>query len=578
MSAGFVWDDLTDFQNMAWLRHGDHWRQFLLQHFNGWTNYFRPLVVALLALEVRSFDVSPGPMHTVSLFMHMANTLLVGFLAACLSGKRLTAAKEWRIPALSMLLYGLHPALIEPVTWIACQFDLAVTLFMLLGLIANRTIQSPMIRALTVAVCFFLASSSKESAVSFPLLVAVFDWADKKRYGTEFASSLREILRQNWLVYVGLLIAGTGSLLLRFWALGALTQPMSNYSSLFGRLQEACFLYLRYWRMLFMPMIDIGPIHPWSPDQFNSVTTSSLLTCVAAIGIVLGGVYLAIRRSNLGALILAVTFALLPVLHLVPVAFDQNLYHERYVMMALAVACIFLPAVLSRIPVTAHRRTTISAASTGIAVLWLLFGIANIRLITPLWSSNVQLWQWALSTNPYSIDAKDELISAYVDRKDYGAAWRVFESLDPNEMSCVNCVLNITIAAVAQHRLEQASELLDNIKDSVELRSNKQMHLTYLTTRAQLLTLQQDYISAENTFQQAIALDPLAPEPQAGLAVVLALQGNYDAAAKLEYSAILLLPPIERESRKQAFADLLSMLRSDRTGSREGIRQVKPGS
>ncbi len=37
----------------------------------------------------------------------------------------------------SMLLYGIHPALIEPIVWIGCQAELMVTLLTLLAILFN---------------------------------------------------------------------------------------------------------------------------------------------------------------------------------------------------------------------------------------------------------------------------------------------------------------------------------------------------------------------------------------------------------------------------------------------------------
>src|SRR5580765_7213693 len=79
----FIWDDTSSLHDNAWLR-GDAWKE-VFRGFGGWINYFRPLVVLLFAVEIRAFDVTPGPMHLVSLGMHLADTLLVGLLALRLS-------------------------------------------------------------------------------------------------------------------------------------------------------------------------------------------------------------------------------------------------------------------------------------------------------------------------------------------------------------------------------------------------------------------------------------------------------------------------------------------------------------
>lgn len=153
--ATFVLDDVIDFIDMKWLSHGDDWKHYIFKDFNGWTNYFRPLVVAFFALQVRLFNNAPGPMHAVSLGMHLVNTTLVGLLSWQCSRATSNAQLRVGLLALVMLLYGLHPVLIEPVTWIGCQFDMAATLFMLLGLLLNTRIKHRLSRAIAVASCFF---------------------------------------------------------------------------------------------------------------------------------------------------------------------------------------------------------------------------------------------------------------------------------------------------------------------------------------------------------------------------------------------------------------------------------------
>ncbi len=86
-AADFVWDDEICLHTAASLRHGDSWMQFLSADFCDWRNYFRPLVVAMYTAELRIFNVAPGPMHLVSLGVHLINTLLVGLLAQALSPK-----------------------------------------------------------------------------------------------------------------------------------------------------------------------------------------------------------------------------------------------------------------------------------------------------------------------------------------------------------------------------------------------------------------------------------------------------------------------------------------------------------
>jgi hypothetical protein len=157
LHGNFVWFDFTDFVDMPWLRQGDLWQQYIFKNFNGWSFYFRPLVVGLYTLEVRAFDSMPGPMHAVSLGLHLVNTLLVGLLAQrlrTLDPWLASRDRRWAI-GIAMLLFGLHPVLIEAVVWVNCQFELVVALFTMLGLLANLCIPRRILRALLVGCSFF---------------------------------------------------------------------------------------------------------------------------------------------------------------------------------------------------------------------------------------------------------------------------------------------------------------------------------------------------------------------------------------------------------------------------------------
>ena len=64
---------------MAWLRYGDAWQHLIFRGLEDY--YWRPLVWALFVAEVRAFDVASGPMHLVSIGVHLANTWIVGMIA-----------------------------------------------------------------------------------------------------------------------------------------------------------------------------------------------------------------------------------------------------------------------------------------------------------------------------------------------------------------------------------------------------------------------------------------------------------------------------------------------------------------
>jgi hypothetical protein len=559
--AQFVWNDIATFQLNAWIRHGDEWRHFIFHDFNNWANYFRPLVIALFTLEVRSFDAQPGPMHAVSLCLHAANTLLVGALAVSLSNGRYPPAKRWQVVAIPMLLFGLHPLLVESVTWIGCQFDLVATLFMLVALLCNNALRQRWGRAAVVALCFFLGACAKESAVVLPFVLVVLDWfAFAPSPGMSLIAQVWGVLKRNWPVYVSMLAAGVAYLCFRHWAMGTLTLASGiDQLSPGARVQEVCFLYMRYWRLFFWPMAGMSPMHPLSMAPFFTFSASLLLRDIAAFGIVLAGIWLTLRRFYLGALIMVVTLAIMPVLHIVPAYLDTSLYHERYAMTALALACSLLPLVLLELPIPKDSARTAPMAGYFGLVVWLALSITNIRQIIPLWSSQVRLWEWAVQENPDFIGAKDELISAYVGAGDNAQAWQIIHSVVAENVPCPSCMLNAAILALRQNDTKLAAYYIDRIDRTNGLVETVN-YVFYFKIKASLLILQNSPIVAEQMLRDAAAKDPMNPDTHMELALGLAVLGKTAEAEQAEQATLMLMPPERRPRLHQVFLAVLKSI------------------
>jgi protein O-mannosyl-transferase len=563
LHAQFVWDDVLDFVQKSWLSHGDDWKHYVFRDFNDWKNYFRPLVVALFTLQIRLFNGTPGPMHAVSLALHLINTLLVGVAAWRVSEMATDDARKnsW-LPGLSMAIYGLHPVLTEAVTWIGCQFDLVATMFMLLGLLASMRIQSAATRATVIALLFFLAACSKESAAAFPLILVIFDWAvapqDRE---SAWLARISAFAKRNGLTYAAIFLAGIAYLAFRHWALGQIVRPTAGHISAFARLQEACFIYLQYWKMLLWPMNGASPIHEVDLNRFNAASLPSLFNDATALCIAGFGLYFSIKRySPIACIVAVVTVALLPVLRILSIDFTPSLYHERYAITALAVACTMLPLVRISLPTGAGRARLFRSLCVAIAGLWFVCAAIDIRTIVPLWSNDVSLWQWALVSNPHSVHARDNLLSAYIAAHDYDSAHKLIDQLRADHVQCANCMLNAAILAVGENDPTRAQALLEDVRTSREVANDKQMFYMYLVTTGRMLLLQGHLGDAEGVFRSAVEVDPLDSQSRIWLATSLAMQGKLDEARKMGESSISLLPPDKRDSAQKALDQLLHMV------------------
>jgi hypothetical protein len=554
--ADFVWDDQVCMHDAAWLRQGDVWNRFISTDFCGWKNYFRPLVVALFSIELRAFDATPGPMHLVSLALHLANIVLVGLLAKTLSDERGKPGKTNLLACAAMVFYGLHPALIEPVSWISCQAELVLTFVVLVGVLANAQIQRVGLRAVGVAACFFLAATAKESAITFPALVVLFDWIGMEPQQRErgFLEQVRFLLRRQWPVYVAILIAGMAYLALRHIALGFL---LNNASSaplpLAAQLQRVAYTLFTYWRSLIWPMTGLAPTHVVDPRQFETFSLTAAGIDLAGLTLVVAGLYGTFKRSPIGYAILAVNIALFPVLHILPAYFDPSLYHERYLMLGLALALALLPRVASGISLPAAKLRIATAGCAGVILLWLGLAIVNIRVTVPLWANGIRLWQWDLTQNPHSQIAKTNLLALYVDHGDRIHADELADKMLDEEKECSLCLINVAALAITEGDLPRAERALEAAATSIGQRTEPFVWKAFILARGRLRESEHDFVNAAGDYQDAIKLDPLDPKAHMAFALFLARQGNAAEARMALNESLPLLSPDMREVSRQFF-------------------------
>lgn len=576
LRADFVWDDLIDFQDMAWLRHGQAWLDYVFRGFNGWQIYFRPLVVALFTLEARLGDGQPGPMHAVSLGLHLINVALVMLLA------RLIARRQQRpapapVVALAGLAFGLHPILVETVTWIGCQFDLVQTLCTLAGLCLAVWLRQRWWRAGTVGLCFLLAALTKESAVCFPILLVILDWLDPVHDGQGGPlRRLPRVLREHWPSYAAILLAGVGYLWLRHWALGS--QAVAGFSvpmpPLAEYLHRSSFLFLRYWQMMLGVVVGLSPIHPWDAFAFGRPLARVLWHCALVIGILGWALWaLLVRRSLAAALVVAASVCLLPVMQLMPARFDDSLYHDRYATTALSLACGLLPAMLGGLSAWLAGKRLFVVGGGLLALAWLAGAVMNVRVTLPLWSDNVKLWEWAAMKYPRDGVAQNNRLSAYISVGETAKAFAVIRYLADHNIACDNCVLNAALLALREGDNESASTLLGRVENSPSLHDG-QMRLFYLRNRGQLALQTGHPAEAEKYLRQAIVLEPLEYNARFLLALGLAKQGRREEAEREGQLAVEMAP--SDEEKKSIQQTLEQMLSASGKGARHDGGMPRP--
>ena len=286
------------------------------------SGYYRPLVNLFYTIDYKIWGMKPLGFRTTNLILHLL-TCMVLFLLL----KRLTGSLEGAL--WSVLLFGLHPANTESVSWIAARNNILVTLFCLASLYYYIK-SEPEFRLLPylLSLIFFSAALlSKEFAV---MLVPIFFFYNRflKGKGGMLKKEIVGYVPFVILValYMGLRKTGTQSIIPQ-WDAGHFLQGI--YFS--------PFLIMYNLRIILIPYGLHNFIIP-SPE--NALGHEALL---GFSGMALAGWLIWRYRKNKKIVFSAFSFitALFPILHIIPTS-SVSLVAMRWVYFPLSFVCIFL--------------------------------------------------------------------------------------------------------------------------------------------------------------------------------------------------------------------------------------------
>ena len=147
----------------------------------------RPAAALSFWLESRLWGIDATGYHVTNVAIHGLNALLVFVIAKRISGGGLAAGLS------GALLFALHPALAEPITWITSR-TMTIGCFFYLSAFALFVLDRPgpvgRIRLLSLT-AYAAALFSHELAVTFPLMAATFDLFCRASYSPLDASRSR---------------------------------------------------------------------------------------------------------------------------------------------------------------------------------------------------------------------------------------------------------------------------------------------------------------------------------------------------------------------------------------------------
>jgi len=140
---------------------------------------YHPLTILVYSIEHKFFGDNMIGYHSISLLLHLSNSVLVFFFIYYLLSK-----KNVMIPLITALLFGVHPMHVESVAWASELKDVLYTFFFLAALIGYLFYiqKGKQVKYLVYAFCLYLFSLlSKGQAVTLPLIFLLIDYFLKRK-------------------------------------------------------------------------------------------------------------------------------------------------------------------------------------------------------------------------------------------------------------------------------------------------------------------------------------------------------------------------------------------------------------
>ncbi len=420
--------------------------------------YYRPIPIFLNGLDAQLWGRRPFGFHLTNVLFHLGVVLSFYFLAARLLRHRPAALGV-------SLLFAVHPAHTESVTFISGRVDVVAAFFYVLSLLwfvrawdsENRERRT----ALSL-LFFFLALLSKEMAVTLPVAVFLVAILFPHSPFRGWRAALRRTLP-----YLG--VIGVYAVV-RLLVIGSM---VSRSGGVQGNLAEV-------WRRSVTVLFEYTELLVWPPFRFNveppvAVPEATNAALVLKAGLLIALVILGVVAARRGAAAIALgifwtAVALVPVAQIVPV---ETLVGERFLYIPTLGACILIASsfrsALLRSAEPPRVRRLLWAALLGLIVI--AYGANTIKR-NAFWKDNFTFWLAKTRLSVGSAEAHTALAIEYALRGQKAEAFSEYQTAltyDPRHFEALhNVALLLLEAGRAGEALKAATQACQlNAKDPV---------------------------------------------------------------------------------------------------------------
>lgn len=392
LSGAFQFDDYNVIVNEPHVHTWGDW-------FAGLGSGIRPLLKFSYTLNW-TMDTGVVGFHVANLLIHWVNAFLVYRLAQVFTRQQWLRDSLRNVPLLTALLFAVHPANTEAVSYICGRSASLMTLFYLAALlsyVSGRTRDDRVCLYVATPLLFILALGVKETAITFPLALLLWELGCGGRWQTAF--------KPQWPVWA---LSAVAVLFFIFNnSYFAQMQRSAEFNSLYGNLATQLTGFAWLLRQWALPLwLNIDPDLPLRTDLSGALLPLSLFIASLAL-------MLACWRGR-PWLSFALAWAMLQLIPLYLFLPRIDIANERQLYLAAWPLFLALSIELTlRLNEKALRLVT--------AALLLAFtGLTVSR--NQVYASEISLWQDTVTKSPNKARAHNNLGHAYLLARRYDEA------------------------------------------------------------------------------------------------------------------------------------------------------------
>jgi len=485
------------------------------------STYWHPLTWLSFMLSYDLYGPSPGMHHSISLIIHIINSLLLFIVLRRMTGTL------WR-SAFVASLFALHPLNVESVAWVTQRPNILSTFFWMLTLLAYSyyTNRPLLIRYLLVVLTFVLGLMAKPMLITLPFVLLLLDYWPLKR--------LRFPLSQKALLFlilekIPLIAISMGSVFITIKNIGDIVSTATVPVKL--RIANALVSYVGYiWKMIWPHNLSVYYPYPSDIPAWKFAGAGFLLVCLSVF------IILILRKQpylTVGWLWFLGT--LVPVIGLVQTGLQPALA-DRYAYVSFIGLFIMLawgiPEVL--------RGWQKSKIVLGIfSIVFLIVLMMTTWLQLRYWTNSVTLFKHALDVTTNNYVAHNNLGIALKEQGKLSDAFRHYNMAIKIKPDFEIAHLN---KGVVLANLGYNKEAIKYYIQALKLKPDYQMALVNL---GNALLRQGNVEDAIGFYFKALKIEPDSAEAYNGLGAVMVRKGMIEKAVEHFKKALQLKPDFE---------------------------------